>query len=107
MAHYLVTGAAGFIGARTAEMLIEQGHTITGVDNLNDAYDVCMKEHRLRRLRALPAFDFHKLDISDRTALAGLPAFDGVINLAAGRRPRAGPASKTPGHSCRRTSSGP
>jgi nucleoside-diphosphate-sugar epimerase len=42
-----------------------------------------MKEHRLRRLRALPAFDFHKLDISDRTALAGLPAFDGVINLAA------------------------
>jgi nucleoside-diphosphate-sugar epimerase len=83
MAHYLVTGAAGFIGARTAEMLIEQGHTITGVDNLNDAYDVCMKEHRLRRLRALPAFDFHKLDISDRTALAGLPAFDGVINLAA------------------------
>ena len=83
MAHYLVTGAAGFIGARTAEMLIEQGHTITGVDNLNDAYDVCMKEHRLRRLRALPAFDFHKLDISDRTALADLPAFDGVINLAA------------------------
>ena len=83
MAHYLVTGAAGFIGARTAEMLIDQGHTITGVDNLNDAYDVCMKEHRLRRLRALPAFDFHKLDISDRTALAGLPAFDGVINLAA------------------------
>ena len=83
MAHYLVTGAAGFIGARTAEMLIDQGHTITGVDNLNDAYDVCMKEHRLRRLQDLPAFDFHKLDISDRTALAGLPAFDGVINLAA------------------------
>jgi nucleoside-diphosphate-sugar epimerase len=83
MAHYLVTGAAGFIGARTVEMLIEQGHIITGVDNLNDAYDVRMKEHRLRRLQDLPAFDFHKLDISDRTALADLPAFDGVINLAA------------------------
>jgi nucleoside-diphosphate-sugar epimerase len=83
MSHYLVTGAAGFIGARTVEMLIEQGHTITGVDNLNDAYDVRMKEYRLRRLQDLAAFDFHRLDISDRTALAGLPAFDGVINLAA------------------------
>lgn len=83
MAHYLVTGVAGFIGARTAEMLIGQGHTITGVDNLNDAYDVRMKEYRLRLLQALPAFDFHKLDISDRSALAGLSAFDGVINLAA------------------------
>ena len=83
MAHYLVTGAAGFIGARTAGMLIEQGHTVTGVDNLNDAYDVRMKEHRLRQLQALPAFTFHKLDISDRSAMAGLSTFDGVINLAA------------------------
>ena len=83
MAHYLVTGAAGFIGARTAGMLIEQGHAVTGVDNLNDAYDVRMKEHRLRQLQALPAFTFHKLDISDRSAMAGLSTFDGVINLAA------------------------
>ncbi|MEW5830473.1 MAG: NAD-dependent epimerase/dehydratase family protein, partial [Chloroflexota bacterium] len=51
MAHYLVTGAAGFIGARTAEALIEQGHTVVGVDNLNDAYDVRMKEHRLGKLQ--------------------------------------------------------
>ena len=50
MANYLVTGAAGFIGARVAEKLIEQGHTVTGVDNLNDAYDVRMKEYRLRCL---------------------------------------------------------
>jgi len=83
MAHYLVTGVAGFIGARTSGMLIEQGHTVTGVDNLNDAYDVRMKEYRLRLLQALPAFTFHKLDISDRSALAVLPAFDGVVNLAA------------------------
>ena len=52
MANYLVTGAAGFIGARVAEMLIETGHTVTGVDNLNDAYDVRMKEYRLKRLNA-------------------------------------------------------
>jgi UDP-glucuronate 4-epimerase len=83
MAHYLVTGVAGFIGARTAGMLIEQGDTITGVDNLNDAYDVRMKEHRLQLLQSLPGFNFLKLDISDRSALAGLKTFDGVINLAA------------------------
>jgi len=83
MAHYLVTGAAGFIGARTAGMLIEQGHAVTGLDNLNDAYDVRMKEYRLRQLQALPEFTFHKLDISDRPAMASLPTFDGVINLAA------------------------
>ena len=49
MAHYLVTGAAGFIGAYTSEMLIQDGHTVLGIDNINDAYDVRMKEHRLQR----------------------------------------------------------
>ena len=83
MANYLVTGAAGFIGARTVEMLIEQGHTVTGVDNLNDSYDVRMKEYRLRKLQELPGFTFHKLDISDREAVEKLPGFDAVINLAA------------------------
>ena len=83
MANYLVTGAAGFIGARVAEMLLEQGALVTGVDNLNDAYDVRMKEYRLRHLQTLPGFTFQKLDISDRTALEGLPAFDAVENLAA------------------------
>lgn len=39
MAHYLITGAAGFIGARTSQTLIEQGHTVVGIDNVNDAYD--------------------------------------------------------------------
>jgi len=87
MSHYLVTGAAGFIGARTAEMLLALGHTVTGIDNLNDAYDPRMKEYRLKRLQALPGFTFVKEDIADRRviehpALCAHP-FDGVINLAA------------------------
>ena len=48
MSNYLVTGAAGFIGARTSQILLEQGHTVTGIDNMNDAYDPRMKEYRLR-----------------------------------------------------------
>jgi UDP-glucuronate 4-epimerase len=87
MANYLVTGAAGFIGARTAEMLIEQGHTVTCVDNMNDAYDVRMKEYRLRRLQALPGIKFHRLDISERSNIELLNRskikFDAVVNLAA------------------------
>jgi UDP-glucuronate 4-epimerase len=88
MAHYLVTGAAGFIGARTAEMLIEAGHTVVGVDNLNDAYDPRMKEYRLRRLQAIPHFEFVRDDISDRNILNRQSKivnrkFDAVINLAA------------------------
>ena len=89
MSNYLITGAAGFIGARTAEMLIEQGHTVTGIDNLNDAYDVRMKDYRLKRLQALPGFTFHKLDISERDSVLAPQSslrtqhFDGIINLAA------------------------
>ncbi len=83
MSNYLVTGAAGFIGSRVTEMLIAQGHSVTGVDNMNDAYDVRMKEYRLRKLIPLPGFNFQKLDISDRAAVETLPAFDAVINLAA------------------------
>ena len=60
MANYLVTGAAGFIGARTSEFLIKGGHTVAGVDNLNDAYDPRIKEYRLKRLQALPEFTFHR-----------------------------------------------
>ena len=83
MTHYLVTGAAGFIGSRVCEMLIEQGNIVTGVDNLNDAYDVRMKEYRLRKLQELPGFNFQKLDISERASVEKLPAFEAVINLAA------------------------
>lgn len=86
MADYLVTGAAGFIGARTSEMLLEQGHAVTGVDNLNRAYDPRIKEYRLRRLQGLPGFDFVRADISDRAILESSISgrkFDAVINLAA------------------------
>jgi nucleoside-diphosphate-sugar epimerase len=85
MANYLVTGAAGFIGARTAELLIRDGHTVVGLDNLNDAYDVRMKAHRLEKLKALPGFTFQKLDISARRDVEQLRDrhFDAVINLAA------------------------
>src|SRR5574341_76949 len=85
MAHYLVTGAAGFIGARTAEMLIQDGHTVTGVDNLNDAYDPRMKQHRLARLQELAGFTFRQLDISLRRDVEALDGgkFDAIINLAA------------------------
>src|SRR5688572_33441960 len=85
MAHYLVTGAAGFIGARTAEMLIKDGHTVIGIDNMNDAYDPRMKEYRLRKMQAMPGFNFHQQDISDKSIIDQFKneKFDGVINLAA------------------------
>ena len=85
MAHYLVTGVAGFIGARTAELLIKDGHRVTGIDNLNDAYDPRIKEYRLKRLQELPDFHFHRLDISQKSVIEPFrnEQFDAVINLAA------------------------
>jgi len=85
MGNYLVTGAAGFIGARTSEMLIEQGHTVIGIDNMNDAYDPRIKDYRLKRLQAMKGFKFHQHDISDKSAISLFKdeKLDGVINLAA------------------------
>jgi len=85
MAHYLVTGAAGFIGARTSQMLLEQGHTVVGIDNVNDAYDPRMKEYRLKKLMALPGFKFHRRDISDKACIELFKddKFDAIIHLAA------------------------
>jgi len=85
MSNYLVTGAAGFIGSQTSQMLIKQGHTIVGIDNINDAYDPRMKEYRLKKLQALQGFKFHKHDISEKSAidLFKNEKIDGVINLAA------------------------
>lgn len=87
MSNYLITGAAGFIAARTAQMLLEQGHTVFGVDNLNDAYDVRMKEYRLEQLKKINEFTFKQLDISDKDSVLalgnGIGKVDGIINLAA------------------------
>jgi len=88
MSHYLVTGAAGFIGARTSTLLMEQGHTVVGIDNINNAYDPRVKEYRLKKLQAMSGFEFVRDDISDRGILTRPSAvinrpFDGVINLAA------------------------
>ncbi|NUM47916.1 MAG: NAD-dependent epimerase/dehydratase family protein, partial [Anaerolineales bacterium] len=58
MAHYLITGVAGFIAARVSDILLASGQTVLGVDNLNDAYDVRMKEHRLALLRQSENFTF-------------------------------------------------
>jgi len=89
MGRYLVTGSAGFIGWRVALQLIERGDSVVGVDNLNDAYDVRLKNWRLGTLKGRPNFRFEQLDIVNRAALeavferAGRPAFDAIINLAA------------------------
>jgi nucleoside-diphosphate-sugar epimerase len=88
MANYLLSGAAGFIAFRVAELLADSGHQVYGVDNMNDAYDIRLKEHRLERLVARPNFHFLKADISTRATIEALRAWlpaevDGVINLAA------------------------
>jgi UDP-glucuronate 4-epimerase len=67
----LVTGAAGFIGYHTAKALLDRGDEVVGLDNLNDYYDVRLKEARLRELRRAK-FTFHKLDLADRTGMERL-----------------------------------
>ena len=82
---YLVTGAAGFIGSVVVERLTAQGHVVVGIDNLNDYYDVALKEARLERIQH-QSFQFIKLDIADRESIAKLfdaEKFDRVIHLAA------------------------
>jgi UDP-glucuronate 4-epimerase len=84
--HYLVTGAAGFIGFHVAERLLAAGHQVTGLDNLNDYYDVNLKLSRLALLQANPAFRFVKGDLADRNLMATLFAegqFQRVIHLGA------------------------
>ena len=83
----LVTGAAGFIGAAVTEALLARGDTVVGVDNLNDYYDVGLKQARLARLAANTSFDFHQIDISDRDRMlklaADFPGITGIVHLAA------------------------
>ena len=93
MSTYLVTGAAGFIASRVAELLLEAGHDVFGVDNLNDAYDVRMKQWRLARLKQHANFRFAQLDISQHPILRAevqkdlaersQSSYDAILNLAA------------------------
>ncbi len=82
----LVTGAAGFIGSQLALRLLARGDEVVGLDNMNDYYDVSLKQARLDRLLPQAGFRFVRADIADRPAMADLFArekFDKVVNLAA------------------------
>ncbi len=84
--HILLTGCAGFVGWKTGELLLDRGHRITGIDNLNDQYDGRLKTWRLRQLEPRQGFTFQRRDIEDGPAMERLfpdNAFDAVINLAA------------------------
>ena len=83
---YMVTGAAGFIGYFVCQHLLDQGHEVLGIDNLNSYYDVGLKHARLEGLTPHPRFGFEKLDLADRQATAALFASFSpqvVIHLAA------------------------
>jgi UDP-glucuronate 4-epimerase len=86
MSTYLVTGTAGFIASRTAQLLLDAGHTVVGVDNMNDYYDVRLKQYRQKQLAGTKNFTFEELDIEQLGPLDELFSahkFDGVLNLAA------------------------
>ena len=82
----LITGAAGFIGFHLAQKAIGLGYAVTGIDNLNDYYDVSLKQSRLNILKQLPNFDFQELDLADAKGINRLFSqnnFSAVVNLAA------------------------
>ena len=83
----LVTGAAGFIGFHVCRALLDRGERVVGVDEVNDYYEVALKEARLARLGGNRDFTFHKVDIADRVAMAAVaaehPDIDRVVHLAA------------------------
>ena len=86
MKKILVTGAAGFIGFHLSKKLIEHGHAVTGLDNINNYYDINLKKARLKILNELPNFRFFHIDISDHLALKEFGKsndFQIIINLAA------------------------
>jgi UDP-glucuronate 4-epimerase len=83
----LLTGAAGFIGFHTAKALLNRGDRVIGIDNLNDYYDIRLKQARLGELQAYPGFEFARLDVADREGVFALvaahPELRGIIHLAA------------------------
>ncbi|MDP5460146.1 NAD-dependent epimerase [Alishewanella sp. SMS8] len=84
--HYLVTGAAGFIGFYVCQRLLAAGHSVVGLDNLNDYYPVQLKHDRLAQLAGKPGFRFMQMDLADRAGIAALFAaeqFQRVIHLGA------------------------
>ena len=86
MNNVLLTGVAGFIGHKTAQFLLEKGHHVIGIDNLNDYYDVRLKQHRLEQLTGIAGFEFHEIDIEDKDRLKSLcqtNSIDVIMNLAA------------------------
>ncbi len=86
MAQILITGSAGFIGAALAHRLLAEGHQVQGIDNLNDYYEIKLKQARLARLLEQDGFSFDYSDIADRPVMQRVfqrQAFDVVVNLAA------------------------
>lgn len=81
-----ITGAAGFIGFHLAKRLLDEGHVVYGIDNMNNYYDVALKEARLEILSKYPAFTFARIDLCDRAGMAGAygaSEADFFVNLAA------------------------
>ena len=93
MSVYFLTGCAGFIASNVAEMLLEAGHSVYGIDDRNNAYSVLLKDWRLKQLSRFENFHFQEVDITDRIALENffqealtrecLAHFDACIHLAA------------------------
>lgn len=82
----LITGGAGFIGAALAHRLLKRGDTVYAIDNLNEYYEVSLKQARLQQLEEHDRFKFKQIDITDRDAIASLfqdTHFDTVVNMAA------------------------
>lgn len=82
----LLTGSAGFIASKVTELLLKRGDKVVGIDNLNDAYDVRLKNWRLKQLEQFENFTFHQLDITELAQLEPLfekANFEAVVNLAA------------------------
>ena len=82
-----VTGVAGFIGFHVAKECLKKGYSVTGIDNLNDYYDVALKEARLNHLMTIKGFEFHQLDISDNDGVSQVferyAPINKVVHLAA------------------------